>query len=143
MTDSSNQILGLHIPGWLGQLAFPPPRCLSVLLQRCFFCCKCGLTLHFFVFFFFFTFGYDSKFIFFIGVFPSFDPMFVPQDKNVSNYECFSYLPHSPLIDEFDEPSSQISGQDAQALSDVSLEMPIAKSPPVRRQNNNVKHGGS
>lgn len=69
--------------------------------------------------------------------------MFVPQDKNVSNYECFSYLPHSPLIVEFDEPSSQISGQDAQALSDVSLEMPIAKSPPVRRQTNNVKHGGS
>ena len=104
------------------------------------------MVLHyisFFFFFFSFTFGYDSKFIFFIGVFPSFDPMFVPQDKNVSNYECFSYLPHSPLIDEFDEPSSQISGQDAQALSDVSLEMPIAKSPPVRRQTNNVKHGGS
>ena len=57
--------------------------------------------------------------------------MFVPQDKNVSNYECFSYLPHSPLIVEFDEPSSQISGQDAQALCDVSLEMPIAKSPPA------------
>ncbi|XP_030953403.1 uncharacterized protein LOC115976334 isoform X1 [Quercus lobata] len=105
--DRSNQILGLHITGWLGRLAFPPPRCLSVLLPRCFFCC----------------------------VFPSFDPMFVPQDKNVSNYECFSYLPHSPLIVEFDEPSSQISGQDAQALCDVSLEMPIAKSPPAMSES--------
>ncbi|KAM4132252.1 hypothetical protein ACJW30_01G236400 [Castanea mollissima] len=32
---------------------------------------------------------------------------------------------------EFDGPSSQISGQGAQALCDVSLEMPIAKSPPA------------
>ena len=72
-----------------------------------------------------------NSYIFFIGVFPSFDPMFVPQDKNVSNYEFFRYLPHSPLIVEFDEPSSQISGQDARALCDVSLEMPIAKSPPA------------
>ena len=136
MTDSSNQILGLHITGWLGRIAFPSPRCLSVLLPWCFFCCKCGLIVHFFVCLFFFFFlsplvMTPNSYIFFIGVFPSFDPMFVPQDKNVSNYEFFRYLPHSPLIVEFDEPSSQISGQDAQALCDVSLEMPIAKSPPA------------
>ncbi|XP_075635412.1 uncharacterized protein LOC142607702 [Castanea sativa] len=39
--DYSNQSLGLHIPGWLGQLAFPPPRCLSALLATTVFLLLC------------------------------------------------------------------------------------------------------
>jgi hypothetical protein len=76
-------------------------------------------------------FGYDSNSIFFIGVFPSFDPMFVPQENIVSNYDGFTDRLHSPSIVEIDEPSSQISGKDAQALSDVSWKMSITKSPPI------------
>ena len=65
------------------------------------------------------------------GVFPSFDPIFVPRDKDVSNYEGFADLHHSPSIVEFDEPSPQISCRDAQASSDVSLKLSIPKSPPA------------
>ena len=43
------------------------------------------------------------------GVFPNFDSIFVPQDKDVSNCEGSVDLHHSPSIVEFDETSSQIS----------------------------------
>ncbi|KAK9273274.1 hypothetical protein L1049_018081 [Liquidambar formosana] len=49
------QILGLHVQGWLGRLAFPPPRCLTVPPPKPFFCC----------------------------VFPSFDFILVPKDVDV------------------------------------------------------------
>ncbi|KAL4652919.1 hypothetical protein ACB092_01G266000 [Castanea dentata] len=99
VTDCISQILGLHILGWLGRLAFPPPRCLFVLPPRPLFCC----------------------------VFPNFDPIFVPRDKDVSNCEGSADLHHSPSIVEFDETSSQISCCDVQSLSELS----IPKSPPA------------
>nr|POF27235.1 dna topoisomerase 3-alpha [Quercus suber] len=99
VTDCISQILGLHILGWLGRLAFPPPRCLLVLPPRPLFCC----------------------------VFPNFDPIFVPQDKDVSNCEGSADLHHSPSIVEFDETSSQISCRDAQSSSELST----PKSPPA------------
>lgn len=63
------------------------------------------------------------------GVFPSFDPIFIPQDKDLSSNECFTELPHRPSLTEFDKPSLQISCWDAEALSDVSRELSNAKSP--------------
>lgn len=78
------------------------------------------------------------------GVFPSFDPIFIPQDKDVSSNECFTELPHSPSLTEFDKPSPQISGWDAEALSDVSQELSKAKSPPpivedsIKASNSNM-----
>jgi hypothetical protein len=64
------------------------------------------------------------------GVFPSFDSIFIPQDKDVYSNEYFTELPHSTSLTEFDKPSPQISGWDAEALSDVSREWSNAKSPP-------------
>ncbi|XP_050260065.1 uncharacterized protein LOC126705187 [Quercus robur] len=99
VTDCISQVLGLHILGWLGRLAFPPPRCLLVLPPRPLSC----------------------------GVFPNFDSIFVPRDKDVSNCEGSADLHHSPSIVEFDETSSQISCRDAQSSSELS----IPKSPPA------------
>jgi len=99
VTDCISQVLGLHILGWLGRLAFPPPRWLLVLPPRPLSC----------------------------GVFPNFDSIFVPRDKDVSNCEGSSDLHHSPSIVEFDETSSQISCRDAQSSSELS----IPKSPPA------------
>ncbi|KAI9177523.1 hypothetical protein LWI28_016298 [Acer negundo] len=53
------QSLGLHVLGWLGRLVFPPPRSLKDHPPKPFFC----------------------------GIFPSFDPIFVPEDGNVLNAE--------------------------------------------------------
>ncbi|KAK7827649.1 hypothetical protein CFP56_030927 [Quercus suber] len=61
------------------------------------------------------------------GVFPNFDPIFVPRDKDVSNCEGSADLHHSPSIVEFDETSSQISCRDAQSSSELST----PKSPPA------------
>ncbi|XP_030957830.1 uncharacterized protein LOC115987308 [Quercus lobata] len=99
VTDCISQVLGLHILGWLGRLAFLPPRCLLVLPPRPLSC----------------------------GVFPNFDSIFVPRDKDVSNCEGSADLHHSPSIVEFDETSSQISCRDAQSSSELS----IPKSPPA------------
>ncbi|XP_030943453.1 uncharacterized protein LOC115968253 isoform X2 [Quercus lobata] len=99
VTDCISQVLGLHILGWLSRLAFPPPRCLLVLPPRPLSC----------------------------GVFPNFDSIFVPRDKDVSNCEGSADLHHSPSIVEFDETSSQISCRDAQSSSELS----IPKSPPA------------
>ncbi|XP_050242340.1 uncharacterized protein LOC126691331 [Quercus robur] len=99
LTDCISQVLGLHILGWLGRLPFPPPRCLLVLPPRPLSC----------------------------GVFPNFDSIFVPRDKDVSNCEGSADLHHSPSIVEFDETSSQISCRDAQSSSELS----IPKSPPA------------
>ena len=61
------------------------------------------------------------------GVFPNFDSIFVPRDKDVSNCEGSADLHHSPSIVEFDETSSQISCRDAQSSSELS----IPQSPPA------------
>ncbi|XP_062151748.1 uncharacterized protein LOC133860105 isoform X2 [Alnus glutinosa] len=100
--DCTSQIAGVLILGWWGRLTFPPSRCLSVPLPKPFFCC----------------------------VFPSFDSIFIPEDKDVYSNEYFTELPHSTSLTEFDKPSPQISGWDAEALSDVSREWSNAKSPP-------------
>ncbi|KAG6676178.1 hypothetical protein I3842_15G139800 [Carya illinoinensis] len=97
--STQGQILGHHVLGWWGRLAFLPSRCLSVPPTRPFFCC----------------------------VFPSFDPTFV-QNKNVFNNEGFTDLPHSLSSADFDKPSSQISGGDTTAVSNVSWELSNPKS---------------
>jgi len=102
-TDCTSQIAGVLILGWWGRLTFPPSRCLSVPPPKPLFC----------------------------YVFPSFDPIFIPPDKEyLSSNECLTELPHRPLLTEFDKPSPQISGLDAESLSDVSWELSKAKSPP-------------
>ena len=60
VTDCISQIFGLHILGWLGRLAFPPPRCLLVLPPWPLSCGKYRLHSICLVFFPSFIFGYDS-----------------------------------------------------------------------------------
>ena len=60
VTDCISQVLGLHILGWLGRLAFPPPRCLLVLPPRPLSCGKYRLHSICLVFFPSFIFGCDS-----------------------------------------------------------------------------------
>ncbi|KAF5456940.1 hypothetical protein F2P56_021088 [Juglans regia] len=107
----AGQILGHHVLGWWGRLAFLPSRCLSVPPTGPFFCC----------------------------VFPSFDPTYV-QNKNVFNNEGFTDLPHSLSIADFDKPSPQISGRDTPALSNVSWELSNPKSSPPIFEGSTTSH---
>ncbi|XP_006446901.2 uncharacterized protein LOC18051354 isoform X1 [Citrus clementina] len=71
--DIVYQSLALHILGWLGRLAFPPSRCLTDRPPAPFFCV----------------------------IFPSFNPIFVPQDEatlfpGVSNTEDDKVSPSTP-----------------------------------------------
>ncbi|KAH9743108.1 hypothetical protein KPL70_003189 [Citrus sinensis] len=71
--DNVYQSLALHILGWLGRLAFPPSRCLTDRPPAPFFCV----------------------------IFPSFNPIFVPQDEatlfpGVSNTEDDKVSPSTP-----------------------------------------------
>ncbi|KAI8010203.1 hypothetical protein LOK49_LG06G02975 [Camellia lanceoleosa] len=56
------QILGFNVKGWCGRLVFSPSRCLIFPAPKPFFCC----------------------------VFPTFDPIFVPQD--VDTFSLFSFV---------------------------------------------------
>ncbi|KAJ0111057.1 hypothetical protein Patl1_02518 [Pistacia atlantica] len=67
--DVIYQSLGLQLVGWLGRLAFPPPRCLKDRPPSPFFC----------------------------GIFPSYDLIFVPKDRNMHNPEGLTRLPSQSL----------------------------------------------
>lgn len=67
LEDLVHEISRLNVLGWLGRLAFPPPRCLTVPPPKPLFCC----------------------------VFPSYDPIFVPTDVEC-DVECLSNLSQSP-----------------------------------------------
>ncbi|KAK3183920.1 hypothetical protein Dsin_031206 [Dipteronia sinensis] len=69
--DIMYQILGLHVLGWLGRLVFPPPRSLKDHPPKPFFC----------------------------GIFPGFDPIFVPEDGNMLNVECDKLSSPTPRAD--------------------------------------------
>ncbi|KAJ0053366.1 hypothetical protein Pint_02498 [Pistacia integerrima] len=67
--DVIYQSLGLQLVGWLGRLAFPPPRCLKDRPPSPFFC----------------------------GIFPSYDLIFVPKDRNMHNPEGLTRFPSQSL----------------------------------------------
>lgn len=76
--DDVHQILGFHIFGWLGRLAFPPSECLTVPSSKPLFCC----------------------------VFPSLDYILIPKEKYESYSEGLIDLPHSPSNSGFLSPPS-------------------------------------
>lgn len=61
-------------------------------------------------------------FMFLIGVFPSFDPIFVPKEAYVFDLECLSDQPNSPSNAESDS-SPQIVSHNTQHSSGVSFEL--------------------
>ncbi|KAF3454125.1 hypothetical protein FNV43_RR04572 [Rhamnella rubrinervis] len=96
MEDPINQFLSLQILGWLGG---PFPLVLSPSHLGC---------LH--------------PFIFLIGVFPSFDPIFVPKDVHVFDLKGSSDQSNSPSNAEFDS-SPHIGCQHTQCSSGVLFEL--------------------
>ncbi|XVF21033.1 hypothetical protein REPUB_Repub12eG0055700 [Reevesia pubescens] len=86
------QIMGLHVHGWVGRLAFPPPRILADPPPRHFFCC----------------------------IFPSFDPILVSEFVDVSDSESSSIVPRASFNMEVVEESQNALTNDTQLL-DVPL----------------------
>ncbi|KAK9272808.1 hypothetical protein L1049_003186 [Liquidambar formosana] len=129
--DPTYQILGLPVQGWLGRLAFPPSRCLTVPPPKPFFCCKYDFRDPFVQFYLLTCSHVRTMFhIFETGVFPSFDFIFVPKDVDV---------PHSPPSVESDKSGrlSLVNPLPNAQLSSVVLWEPLGlKSPPKVVQDN-------
>ncbi|XP_052192547.1 uncharacterized protein LOC127801430 isoform X2 [Diospyros lotus] len=89
LESAVHQILGFQFRGWYGQLLFPPSRSLTVPSPKPFFCC----------------------------ISPSFDPIWDPQDVNVSNAEAAAIVPYSQSSAEpnkqsllLEQPSKTLQG---------------------------------
>ncbi|MBA0822095.1 hypothetical protein Goarm_018911 [Gossypium armourianum] len=85
----TRQIMGLRIHGWVGRLAFPPPRILANLPLGHFFC----------------------------FVFPLFDPILVSQYADISIRGSSSIMPRTSSNGEVDEESQNALRNDTQLLA--------------------------
>ncbi|XWS47393.1 hypothetical protein CRYUN_Cryun14cG0148400 [Craigia yunnanensis] len=82
------QILGLQVHGWMGRLAFPPPRILADPTARHFFC----------------------------SIFPLFDPILVSENVNIPDSGSSCVIPHASSNAEVDEVSQNALTNDTQRL---------------------------
>lgn len=122
--DPISQFLGLHMMGWLGRLAFPPTGCLTDPPSRPFFCCEYDIAVHV-IFYVLFSLGlwFSPPFMFSIGIFPTFNPIFVPKETAVIHSEGLTDRPNNPSTAESNSSQQNLSS-DAWCSSGLLLEFP-------------------